>query len=606
MRNNFFLISILNKLSINNFISTPMKKIYSFILISLFFSYSIGQINITQSNNATLLAQSLVGSGVTVLSATLDCPNVAAGLFTNAPGGLGISDGVVLTTGQILEINNDPAFNISNSNAAPGDQDLDDYLTSLGTGFTTGDACVLDLDLIITGESIAFNYVMGSQEYPEYVCDIYNDIFAFFITGANPNGPAYNKENIALIPSTSTPVTINSVNGGALGPGGSSGAALCDLNNTSFFNGAVNGIAYNGNTVILEAFAETVPCEVYNLKLAIADVGDLILDSGVFLEEGSIQSPVPTANTGGGGDIICEDGIVTVSGASASNGSILWTTNGNGTLTGETTLTPTYTAVSSDANSVVTLTLTVTSDFSCVIPPSDSDTYEITVNGLIGAGSIAANQSICTGEIPTTFTSVAPATGTGVINYQWQSSTNNGVTWNNISGATNLTYTSGALSQPTQFRRLALVDGCIISQQSSNVITVDIINSTDLSILKSVNNVNPDVGENVVFTLTVTNNGPCNDSGVTVSDLLPSGFTYVSHTGPGSYSSVTGNWNIGNLAVSSSVSLEITATVNTTGNYINIATVTGNTPDSDITNNISGVQVEPNCVVRNLVPNIGN
>lgn len=269
-----------------------MKKIFTLICISSFYLISQAQFNITPNTDATQLAQLLAGSGVTIDTAWLDCPAQAAGIFTDAPAGLGISDGIVLTTGRAVEIDNAPGFFASTNNSAPGDPDLNALLQSLGETYTTNDACVLEIDLTVTGSQISFNYVMGSEEYPVFVCDIFNDIFAFFITGPNPNGPDYNGSNIALVPGTVTPVSINTVNNGSGGF-----APSCITTNTQYFNGQVNGIAYNGNTVVLEAFAETIPCETYHFKLAIADGGDNIYDSGVFLEEGSFQSNTVSINS---------------------------------------------------------------------------------------------------------------------------------------------------------------------------------------------------------------------------------------------------------------------------------------------------------------------
>ncbi|WP_170254782.1 DNRLRE domain-containing protein [Phaeodactylibacter luteus] len=129
---------------------------------------------------------------------------------------------------------------------------------------------------------------------------------------------------------------------------------------------------------------------------------------------------------------------------------------------------------------------------------------------------------------------------------------------------------------------------------------------TDLGITKTVDNPTPDVGDNVVFTLTVTNNGPAAATGVEVSDLLPSGYTYVSDDGGGDYASGTGLWTIGNLAASATATLNITATVLTTGDYLNIARVSGNENDPDPTNNVDAAEVTPNCTIRNINPNINN
>jgi uncharacterized repeat protein (TIGR01451 family) len=106
----------------------------------------------------------------------------------------------------------------------------------------------------------------------------------------------------------------------------------------------------------------------------------------------------------------------------------------------------------------------------------------------------------------------------------------------------------------------------------------------DLSLTKSVDNATPNVGANVIFTLTVSNAGPSAASGVEVTDLLPTGYTYVSDDGGGAYVSGTGVWTVGALANGASDTLNITATVNVAGVYLNASEVTAaNESDPDST-----------------------
>lgn len=96
----------------------------------------------------------------------------------------------------------------------------------------------------------------------------------------------------------------------------------------------------------------------------------------------------------------------------------------------------------------------------------------------------------------------------------------------------------------------------------------------NLSLTKSVDNISPLAGSDVVFTVRVSNAGPSNSTGVQVRDLLPSGYTFVNATpSSGTYVNGTGLWTIGTIANGASAVLNVTARVNATGNYTNVAEV---------------------------------
>ncbi|NPA31843.1 MAG: DUF11 domain-containing protein, partial [Chloroflexi bacterium] len=96
----------------------------------------------------------------------------------------------------------------------------------------------------------------------------------------------------------------------------------------------------------------------------------------------------------------------------------------------------------------------------------------------------------------------------------------------------------------------------------------------DLELSKSVDPTTAGPGDTVTFTVTVTNNGPNDATGVEVTDQLPGGYAYVSDDSGGAYDSATGVWTVGALANGASATLTITATVNASGDYTNIAEVT--------------------------------
>src|SRR5690606_19115784 len=106
---------------------------------------------------------------------------------------------------------NGPASNAPPAAANTGGHPL---LNSVVSPYTTNDAAVVTFNFVPTGDTIMFDYVFASEEYHVYVNSSFNDVFGFFLTGPNPFGPNYNNTNIALIPGTTTPVTINSVNNG--------------------------------------------------------------------------------------------------------------------------------------------------------------------------------------------------------------------------------------------------------------------------------------------------------------------------------------------------------------------------------------------------------
>lgn len=110
----------------------------------------------------------------------------------------------------------------------------------------------------------------------------------------------------------------------------------------------------------------------------------------------------------------------------------------------------------------------------------------------------------------------------------------------------------------------------------------------DLSLTKSVSNAGPVMGANVIYTLVVTNSSASNRtaSGVQVTDLLPAGTSYVSHSGPGSYAPGTGIWQVGSLAPGASATLAITAqvTASSGATVLNVAEVSASSQfDSDST-----------------------
>ncbi|MFN8397312.1 MAG: choice-of-anchor L domain-containing protein, partial [Bacteroidia bacterium] len=243
------------------------------------------QLTVTPNANATFLVNQLIGPGITVTNATLSGPFSSAGTFNGTASNIGLPGGVLLTSG---DVNNAPGPNsstgISTSNNAPGDAQLN----ALSSPFLTEDACILEFDMVATCDTIQISYVFGSDEYDEWVCTSFTDVFAFFISGPGIVGA----QNIAVIPNTTTPISINTVNIGAVGSNAFPPYPTnCNTGNSAYYttNNLGSTVEYDGFTVPLIAKSAVIPCSTYHIKLAIADAGDDALDSGVFLEQGGIR-----------------------------------------------------------------------------------------------------------------------------------------------------------------------------------------------------------------------------------------------------------------------------------------------------------------------------
>ncbi|PKP04063.1 MAG: hypothetical protein CVU11_06120 [Bacteroidetes bacterium HGW-Bacteroidetes-6] len=258
------------------------------VVFVLMFSNIEAQITVDNTLTPTQLVQDvLLGSGVSVFNVQFTGSAIQRGTFAGTSN-LGIDEGIILATG---DINLAPGPNASGSESLGSGVGGDPDLAAI-VGSTTYDAAVLEFDFVPSSDTVRFFYVFASEEYPEYVCSEFNDVFAFFLSGANPLGGSYVKKNIAIIPGTTIPVAINSINPGVVGSFGSAGGCT-SLAYSSLYTNNTGGatIEYDGFTHILEASALVIACDTYHIKIAIADVFDGNYDSGVFLKAKSFSSP---------------------------------------------------------------------------------------------------------------------------------------------------------------------------------------------------------------------------------------------------------------------------------------------------------------------------
>jgi hypothetical protein len=213
---------------------------------------------LTQDQVAALL----VGSGATITNIHITGSDLAVGSFTNG-GGLGLDSGVILSTGDIADVQGaNTSTGAGKGLGTAGAPALD----AIVNPFVTHDAAIIEFDVVTESPTFAIRYVFASEEYREYVDSEFNDVFAFFVNGSN----------IALTPGTAQPVTINTIN---------------HLRNQGLYQDNEGGAStqMDGYTVPLQAVAVVQPGTTNHIRIAIADTSDAALDSAVLIARGGIS-----------------------------------------------------------------------------------------------------------------------------------------------------------------------------------------------------------------------------------------------------------------------------------------------------------------------------
>jgi len=122
----------------------------------------------------------------------------------------------------------------------------------------------------------------------------------------------------------------------------------------------------------------------------------------------------------------------------------------------------------------------------------------------------------------------------------------------------------------SDFNRFDPLDVSVVDFDSSSIVmmgTVKEARMADVKVEMSVSDQTPDIGQNIIFYITVRNqNGPSNASGIIIKDILPGSLIYVSGVASqGTYDSISNIWNVGDINVSFFATLQITANVQSYG-----------------------------------------
>ena len=214
------------------------------------------------------------------------------GYFTNSNPAFPISSGIILSTGNALNAHG-PNSSILNEGgtAWTGDSQLEGIISSaIGQPMNSFNATKLEFDFTSLNSYMSFNFLFASDEYGTFQCD-YADAFAFLLTDLETGITT----NLAVVPGTTIPVSVVTIRN-------MENNSSCASSNPAFFGSYTapnTSVSYgsptnfNGQTMKMTASANIIPNHNYHIKLVIADRGDSIYDSAVFIEAGTFASGPP-------------------------------------------------------------------------------------------------------------------------------------------------------------------------------------------------------------------------------------------------------------------------------------------------------------------------
>lgn len=312
-----------------------VKKILSLIYFLAVFNSSYSQyITVDDSYSPQQLVQNvLLNSGcanvanISVTSSQNSASN-GYGFFDKNGSSFPFQNGIILSTGNASSAVGPNSSLLSEGGTNwPGDADLEQALGISGSI----NATILEFDFTPITDNFSFDYIFSSEQYltnpTPNQCN-FTDGFAFLLKKANTSDPYV---NLAVIPNTSIPVKVNTVRGSG---------TVCPAANEEYFDGFnadEHPTNFNGQTVILKAKSQVIAGETYHIKLVIADQGNNLYDSAIFLGGGSFNS---TTNLGpdrllANNNPLCENETLVVTANEPGATSYQWFQNGN-LLSGET------------------------------------------------------------------------------------------------------------------------------------------------------------------------------------------------------------------------------------------------------------------------------
>ena len=233
------------------------------------------ELPIDSSATALQMATEIFGAGVTVNSASYTGDPLSSGIYSSgdtiSPEATPGDTGVILSTGHVDDFTNsdgstntNQATGTSTNTSGVGDADF----TALAGGVGTADAAFLEIDFTPQGDFITIDFVLSSEEYPEFTNSQFNDVAGVWVNGVQ-----------ATVTVGDGSASIGNIN--------DSNQNLYQDNTNDAFNTEMDGF-----TITLTFVAPVNPGVPNTLKIGVADVADTQYDTNLLIAGGSVQSTI--------------------------------------------------------------------------------------------------------------------------------------------------------------------------------------------------------------------------------------------------------------------------------------------------------------------------
>lgn len=445
---------------------------------------AVATITVTTVNNTTALVSALTpgsATGVTISGTPTILGSFASnayGTFTTSGSNLGMLSGAIFGTGNVTQVPGAPGF----------------FWDGPGTGVTSGsefDRAALTLSFVpdpgVT--KVAFRYVMGSEEYNEYVGQNFSDNITIRLTGGS-----YANTNVAVVPGTSTGIDIDTIN---------SGLNAVYYRDNTVASPPVPDSVLDGHTTVLSTVSSVVPGTTYSAEIKVADFTDNQYNTAIFINYF-------------GAALLVDLDSNNSSGASGSNYQTSFTEAG-----------PAVAVV--DADRLIT-NLDTTSIQQAVVRLTNARPFDSLAIGALPSG--------ITGTIDTSVPGVITVTLSGsstIANYHTALSA--------------ISFSNSSNVPDTTTRNLTVVvnDGVTNSNTAISSITVVPVPTYLYTVAKSVNTGSIAVPATLNYTITLTNTGDGAMTGVSLSDAVTQGAssTPLTLSGPSGDGGTAGSFDIG-------------------------------------------------------------